>query len=47
MSAIDQRGKLDEAVFSYLATKNGRVRLSFCGKLVKTLSGGPAQKFLA
>ncbi len=46
MAPIDQRGKLDEETFSYLATKDSRVRLSFRGKLVKTLSGGAAQKFL-
>lgn len=47
MSKIDKRGKLEAEVFSYLATKDGRILLYWQGKLIKTLSGKAAQKFLA
>jgi len=47
MGEIDKRGKLDEEVFSYLATKDNRVLLYWQGKLIKTLSGKHAQKFMA
>ena len=43
---VDKRGKLDEAFFSYRATKDGRVMLYWYEKHVKTLAGDAAQKFL-
>ena len=46
MGAIDKRGRLDENVFSYLPTKDGKVLLYHEGRVVKTLSGKHAQKFL-
>lgn len=46
MGKIDKRGKLDEEIFSYQATKSGRVLLYWQGKLIKTLAGKQAQKFL-
>jgi len=47
MGEIDKRNRLDEEVFSYQATKDGRVRLMWHGKHIKTLAGAEAQKFLA
>ncbi len=47
MGKIDKRGRLDEDVFSYLSTKDGRVLLYYEGKIVKTLGSNHAQKFLA
>lgn len=46
MGEIDKRGKLDEDVFSFLATKDGKVLLYYQGKVIKTLAGQQAQKFL-
>ena len=43
---IDKRGKLDEGVFSYQATQDGRVLLYWVGRHVKTLAAKDAQKFL-
>ena len=43
----DRRGRLDEAPFSYRATKEGRVLLSWQGRQVTILRGAAAQKFLA
>ncbi|MCK6580037.1 MAG: hypothetical protein L6Q98_18245 [Anaerolineae bacterium] len=47
MSDIDKRGRLDEAFFSFRATKDGRVMLYWYDKHVRTLAGEAAQKFLA
>lgn len=47
MGKIDKRGRLDEDIFSYLPTKDGRILLYYEGKMVKTLRGNHAQKFLA
>ncbi len=46
MSEIDQRGRLDEEVFSFRAAKDGRVFLFWLGKQVKILKGREAQDFL-
>lgn len=43
---IDQHKRLSEEVFTFHAAKDGRVLLYWCGKLVKTLAGAEAQKFL-
>lgn len=43
---IDKHGRLDDDIFDYAATKSGKVLLYYDGKLVKTLSGKNAQKFL-
>jgi hypothetical protein len=47
MSPIDQRNRLDEDVFSYRATKEGIVHISWHNKRVKTLKGQQAQQFVA
>lgn len=47
MPDIDKRGKLDEAVFSYQVTKDGRVLIYWYEKQVKTLAGAEAQRFLS
>jgi hypothetical protein len=44
--AEDQRGILDEAVFVYQQTKDGKVLISWQNKLVKILKGAEADKFL-
>lgn len=44
---IDNRGKLDEEVFSYRITKDRTVFISWYGKQVTTLSGGKAEAFIA
>jgi hypothetical protein len=46
MSAVDKRHVLDDEVFSFFASKDGKVFISWCGRQAKTLSGQPAQKFL-
>lgn len=47
MSENDKPSALDEEVFTYAATKDGRVLIYFHGKHVTTLSKIKAQKFLA
>ena len=47
MSENDKPSALDEEVFTYTATKDGRVLIYFHGKHVTTLSKIKAQKFLA
>ena len=44
---IDRRGKLNEEVFAYRATKDQKVFISWCGKQVTALSGRKAARFLA
>ena len=44
---IDRRGILDEEVFSYRVTKDGKVFISYEGKVVTTLSGKKADEFAA
>ena len=46
MSEIDKRNRFAEEVFTYRATKDGRVLLFWQGKQVMTLKGMKAQKFL-
>jgi hypothetical protein len=46
MKEIDKRGKLAEAPFAFRATKDGKVFIHWQGKLVTTLRGGAAEKFL-
>ena len=46
MSEIDKRNRFAEEVFTYRATKDGRVLLFWQGKQVMTLKGSKAQKFL-
>ncbi len=46
MSEIDKRNKLDEEVFSYRATKDGKIFLFWRGKQIKALKGVAAQEFL-
>ncbi|MBL8165623.1 MAG: hypothetical protein JNJ61_26805 [Anaerolineae bacterium] len=46
MGDIDKRGVLDDEIFDYQSTKDGRVLLYWHGKLVKTLAGEVARKFM-
>ncbi|MCL2031486.1 MAG: hypothetical protein FWG93_08070 [Oscillospiraceae bacterium] len=44
---VDQRGVLDEDVFTYRLTKEKKVFLSFGGKPVTALNGKKAEDFIA
>ena len=44
---IDQRGRLDEATFTYRTSKEGKVFISWHGRQVTTLNGAAARKFIA
>ena len=44
---VDQRGKLDEEVFTYRAAKGPKAFIFWHGKQVTLLSGDKANKFLA
>ena len=46
MGEIDKRHKLDKEVFSYRATKDGKVFLFWRGKQIEVLKGYTAQEFL-
>ncbi len=46
MDEVDKKNRFDEEVFSYRATKEGRIFLFWQGKQVKILKGPAAQKFL-
>jgi hypothetical protein len=46
MSGIDKRGKLEEQPFTFQATKDGKVFIHWQEKLVTTLRGKAAEKFL-
>ena len=46
MDAVDKRHKFEEEVFSYRATKDGRILLYWHGKQIMMLKGKNAQKFL-
>jgi len=46
MDQRDKRNRLDHEVFSYRATKDGKIFLFWQGKQVKVLKGQIAQKFL-
>ena len=45
--SVDKRGILDEEVFTYHATKDGKVFISWHGKQVTTISGDKATRFLS
>ena len=47
MNEIDKRNKLDDEPFDYDITKDNRVLLYWNGKLIKTLAGKQAQKFIS
>lgn len=47
MGEIDKRGVLDDEIFSYQTLKNGNVFIYWREKLVTTLAGKDARKFLA
>jgi hypothetical protein len=47
MSEIDKRNKLADEPFDYDITKDKRVLLYWQGKLIKTLAGKQAQKFIS
>ena len=44
---IDKRGVLDSEVFTYRATKDGKVFISYEGKQVTILSGSKAADFIS
>jgi DNA polymerase II small subunit/DNA polymerase delta subunit B len=44
---IDQRGILDDEVFTYRATKDNKVFISWHGKQVTILSGSKADEFIS
>ena len=46
MGETDKKSRFAEEVFSYRATKDGKVFLFWHGKQVKILKGMAAQKFL-
>ncbi|MCL2235101.1 MAG: hypothetical protein FWB98_01520 [Defluviitaleaceae bacterium] len=46
MGNIDKRGILDEEIFAYRITKDGKVFISYEGKQVVTLSGKRAEEFV-
>lgn len=46
MSEIDKRGRLEEEPFTFQSTKDGKVFIYWSGKLVTTLRGKAAEKFL-
>ncbi len=46
MAEVDKHGTFDEEVFTYDELKDGRVLIYWHGKLVMTLKGDKAQKFL-
>ncbi|MEK5479796.1 hypothetical protein NYE70_23140 [Paenibacillus sp. FSL R5-0407] len=46
MNGIDKRNKLEEHPFLYRTSKNGAVFLEYFGKVVKTLKGKEAERFL-
>ena len=46
MSEEDKRGKLEEEFFEYTVTKDNKVLIYWYNKLVVTLAGKQAQKFL-
>ncbi|HEY9103735.1 hypothetical protein [Chitinimonas sp.] len=43
----DKRGRLEEQPFDYVACKNGSVQLRCRGRVVKTLAGTQAVRFLS
>lgn len=44
---IDKRQKLEEEPFDFQITKDGRVLVYWNGKLIKTIAGKQAEKFIA
>jgi len=46
MGEIDKRNKLSEEVFSYRATKDGKIFLFWRGKQIKVLKGSAAREFI-
>ena len=45
-SPIDKRGKLNEEIFSYRITKDKKVFISWNGKVITTLNGSRAERFI-
>lgn len=44
---VDRRGILDEDVFAYRVSKDGKVFISWNGRQVSVLSGDKARRFLS
>ena len=47
MMKSDARNRFAEDVFTYRVTKEGKVLISWEGKLVTTMAGAPARKLIA
>ena len=47
MDAVDKRNQLDEPVFSYRVSKDGKVFIYWHGKQVMILKNAAAQKFIS
>jgi hypothetical protein len=47
VDAVDKRNKLDEPVFSYRVSKDGKVFIYWHGKQVTILKNAAAQKFIS
>ena len=47
MGEIDKRGKLDEEVFSYRISKEGKAFISWHGKQIMALKDKQAKNFMA
>ena len=45
--AVDRRGKLAEQPFSYRVTKDGKVMMSWGGRVVKTVAGAAGERLAA
>lgn len=45
--AVDRRGKLAEQPFSYRVTKDGKVMMSWGGRVVKTVAGAAGARLAA
>ena len=43
---VDARNRFEEDVFTWQATKQGKVFISYNGRIVTTLSGAKAKSFL-
>jgi len=46
MDEIDKRNRLDDEIFTYRASKDGKVFLYWLGKQVKVLKGEEARRFI-
>lgn len=47
MGEVDKHGVFDEEVFTYRASKDGKIFIAWHGRTVMTLKGKDAERFLA